>query len=233
MKYQLDTMNGYYVIKTGEKSYIIDTGLPESMGDDKLISMLGRTYEAEQWSIYSMPRMIDNHVGEKIDGLIGNDILVGHIVTLDFTGKIITFDELAAISSDSASDSSENIAFQLPLSVDKRVPIIDIVINHQRVKTIFDTGAPIPYANTQILNNLASAGLICDFSPIYGNICTPSHIAEFKLGSLVGSVQIGESIPELSDAFYRVGVEAIVGPSLVGNRSSITIDYMNMKLRFR
>lgn len=233
MKHRLDVINSYYVIRTEEKSYIIDTGSPESMGDDSSISLLGKTYKIQGWWSDLIPRAIEDHIGEKVDGLIGNDILKGHIVALDFVNRTAASIESAVISSDPATLSSDDIAIQLPLLFEEGVPVIDIEINHQKVRAILDTGASIPYANANILNGLVNVGFIHDISPIYGKIRTSSHMAEFRLGSLVGKVRIGKFTPKLSKASSSIGAEAIIGPSLLGECSSLIIDYIDMKIRFR
>lgn len=232
MTYQLEVMRNHYILRNGQKAYIIDTGSPISISSSGSISLLGTDYPATDSLFDRISSMVQQQLGLRIDGLIGNDILKGHRVALDFPNDTITFDGPPVVTNDCVDLSFASSKIPLFGLLSLGIPTLDIVLNQQKIKAIFDTGAPIPYAKVPVLNNLTSVGVIRDFSPTHGNIVTQSYLAEFKIGSMVVKSIVAKATPEIEMEMSLVGAEAIIGPSLFSGCSSLVIDFQEMKLLF-
>lgn len=233
MNYQLTVANNHYVITINSKAYIIDTGSPVSISRNGSIQMLGNTFIAPSIFTSSQFDQISAGVGMPIDGLIGNDILNGHVVVLNFEAKTISFDVPIPSRPNCVDIITDGLKMPFPLQMlNLGVPTIDIELNSKKIRAIFDTGACIPYAKTHVLQGLICTGVIIDYSPTHGVIKANAYACPFVLGAISGSASIGEATPGIISEISIVGADAIIGPSLFSDSPYLIIDLKNMKLHF-
>lgn len=233
MNYQLTVANNHYVITIDNNAYIIDTGSPVSISRDGSIQMLGNNYAAPTLFSSSQFDRISEGVGMPIDGLIGNDILNGHVIVLDFGAKTISFDVPIPSMLNCIDIITDGLQMSFLLQMlNLKVPTIDIELNSKKIRAIFDTGACIPYAKPHVLKGLNCTGAIKDYGPMHGEIRANVYDCPYILGAISGNASIGEATPGIISEISIVGADAIIGPSLFSNSSYLAIDLKNMKLNF-
>lgn len=231
-QYKLKVANNHYVIIVDTKAYIMDTGSPMSLSGNGSIDILGDSYPTVDLIFTKSVRQIQDQVGMTIDGLIGNDILNGHVIMLDFAAETITFDEQVHDVKDCVDITFKGMLSFMPLISGMEVPIIEIELNHRKVKAIFDTGACISYVKDGILIGLTAVGNVSDFSPMHGAFQTTTYDVPYKIGSRTGRIIAGKATEAIISEIALVDAEAIIGPSIFEGCSSIVIDLKNMKLCF-
>jgi hypothetical protein len=132
-KFNLSTRDGYLIADISNNRYIIDTGIPFSIGTG-ILSLGHRTYRLNTPPMKGFaPSRISDVIGLKIDGLIGLDILLDGGCEINLPANEIIFFQ---------SGSKEHVDRASPGG---KYLFLTAQIGDRPHRLIFDTGAPVGY----------------------------------------------------------------------------------------
>lgn len=151
--FDIDFFDGHPVITSGDHIILIDTGAPSSIHLEDTLHFCHNSYACStDYFGFDIDR-ISALLGKRITTLLGADILSNYILQLDYKNK------LAAFSSSSFILNS----VEIPIGIFMGIPIMEFLVNGQRVKFFLDTGAKRSYLPSDFTNSFEVLGVDEDF----------------------------------------------------------------------
>lgn len=173
---------GHIIAAIDGKEVLVDSGSPISFGkepDPGRFLLDSLLHEIQQ--------MPGGEVLTKLDMLIGRDVLGGCDMTIDW----------------------ENKTFSLQPGSQQGIPCHHALVNGERVRAIFDTGAPTSYVSPRLAEGLPVVGQARDFYPVVGAFTVDLVEVTIHVGGTSVSFKAGVA-PPLVQALM-LGADAIVG----------------------
>tara|TARA_B110000263_G_C15098807_1_gene414327 strand:- start:54 stop:716 length:663 start_codon:yes stop_codon:yes gene_type:complete len=168
MTYDIDIYDNHLILISNNCRYLIDTGSPVTISNSEKIEIFNTNYKTSTNYLGLTVEGLSKSLGTNIDALIGGDVLKNHIFKIDYKNKLfIILDEI--------NTNNESIDIDLFMGI----PIIEIEINGNRIRTFLDTGAKISYINSTYVENLKPIDNRQDFYPTVGDFET--DIYEFPI----------------------------------------------------
>lgn len=226
MKYPLVFSNRHYVFTVDNKEMILDTGSPFSFFFEKPgeIELGNEKFQLPASPIPGMKENTEKLVDEKVDGIIGLDIISRFTVVIE---KDICFFDVAEIADEEQLNKIDNLreyhkdhgtidftdkyegmrdAITVSLKTEQGILRFDAEVNGSRVTAILDTGASNSYAAPSVLAGIESNGTTEDYfalqnewgtSDVYYNVETKIADKDFKLRFCTNSmIQGAYNLPE-------------------------------------
>ena len=210
MKYPLVFSNRHYVFEIDGKSMLLDTGSPSSFFFENpgKIEVGNKSFQLKASPIPGMKENTEKLVDEKVDGIIGLDIISLFTVVIE---KDICFFDVAEIVDEEQLKNIDNLreyhkdhgtidftdkfegmrdAVTVPLKTARGILSFDAEVNGRQVTAFLDTGASNSYAAPSVLAGLESSGTTEDYfalqnewdtSRVYYNVETKIAGKDFKL----------------------------------------------------
>lgn len=198
-KENLKISNGHYFYVHNDKNYLIDTGSPFSFGESDVL-FGGNTYTLKK-NAYLETINQSGLFHLETDGLIGMDILKGHIFTILKNESKIEFGKSDRAFSNIISIES---AFGDTL-------LVKVQIDNLPCKALFDTGAWIGYASSQLVSQSSTIGDITDFNPIIGQINTTKHDVSLTIGDKTTKITVGKMTSMIEMPLKMLAVNFVFG----------------------
>jgi len=222
--------NSHYIIVTAEGlNLLVDTGSPVSFceGNKRSVILFSGIEYSVQPKIDVMEQINNSGlIHEKIDALIGMDILCHHSFEFDRVENVVKID---------APLAGECYAYTIPMEVfnimGQQGIALNVEINNQSVKTILDTGAWISYLSSSCLQGIAPVGRVEDFNPIFGKINATKHIVEMGIGGSSQNLAVAKMPNMLEMMMKMLGIDLVLGLDAI-ECDKICLDFLNGKLFF-
>ena len=160
-------------------------------------------------------------LGTRITTLLGADILSNYKIMLDYKNEVVTFSK-----SEISFEGSE-----VEISNFMGIPIIELSIDHQKLKFFLDTGAKLSYLSNNITKNYESIRTEEDFYPGVGQFETKCFEILTQLENKDFTVTYGNLPPLLQMTLMLSGTNGIIGFDFF-NTFQVVIDLKNNRLKY-
>ena len=220
MIYNIDTYDNHIILLFDNYKYLIDTGSPVTIANSDRIEVFNTSYKTSTNYLGLTVEALSKSLGTNIDALIGGDILKNHIFKIDFKNKLF-------IILDKIDTNNKFIDIDLFMEI----PIIEVEIDENRIRTFLDTGAKISYINSTYIENLKPIGRSQDFYPTVGTFETDIYRFPIIFNGLEIELTFGVLPIELEQTLSFGNTNGIIGNDIF-SYYSITFDYENKKIYY-
>lgn len=202
MQYSL--INGHILFGISGYKLLLDTGAPVSFGDIASIKICGREYPLPNSFMGHGMESLQPLIPQRVDALIGMDIL--HHYTMVIDSRLFTIDFFEG--------TLPMVGDIVRIDTTMAGIFIDLLINGQTTKLIFDTGAMLSYLYPQITRGLNTEGTKDDFHPMIGHFSTDLYKVNLSLCDRDFVLQVGNLPEPLLSMITKMGSDGIIGSSL-------------------
>ena len=204
----------HLLIDTNRGVILIDTGSPASFHKEGCIEINGRKHNVQTSYMGVSASYISNKIGREVSGLLGMDIINLYEMWIDVRNVSHALGEVWFFDPDeSKPHKGANVM---------GIPICEVEVGGNKVKLLFDTGAPISYLSDKYINCAPICDVVRDFSPLMGGeeysvnrhtVSTTFH--GFLSGDEVHDVAYGQMPMQLSMLLNMLNVDGIIGCDLI------------------
>lgn len=202
-RYPYQMVHGHIIVLLDGTPCVLDTGSPFSLGYAPLV-VGGREFAVQDSYMDVCPAYLADHIGTRVEGLIGADILANYTICIRPPEQMIEF-------SNCAPDGERVLLLQEFMNV----PILSIKVNGRVVRAFLDTGAPLSYLLPEQLAGLQAEGRQEEFYPLLGNFMTDVYTLDVGIGGEMRAFRFGELPEELRTILEAGRVQAIIGTELI------------------
>lgn len=194
--------DAHVLIEDGGKTWLLDTGSPNSCSQYGCISFAGKEYPVST-SIMGLvtPQTLSTYVHHHIDGLIGMDILGKHNLFIQTQKKCLCVDETVSLRE----------MTEVPLTFRQGIPIVNGEIEGTMLSFAFDTGAQLTYAMKKVLAEKPIVGEKEDFYPLFGKFTTQIALSNLEIAQHQIELQMGQLPTLLEGLLTMLGIKGILG----------------------
>ena len=211
--YKYELINNHLVFDTEEhKRILFDTGSLYTISNND-IEIDGKNVEYSHLydDIFDV-KAFNKIIGIEFDTFLGNNILDTKEVLIDSGNRMIVFGD---------NLEQQRGAYGYEMRRILGVPQIQINVNGNVVKTVFDTGAHISYLSDELLNGAKFLGEEDDFYPEYGDFKVKTFETEISIGDKKIPFKFGELPINLSLLFSSFNSECILGNDILSSFSAL------------
>lgn len=220
MTYDIDIYDNHLILISNNCRYLIDTGSPVTISNSEKIEIFNTNYKTSTNYLGLSVESLSKSLGTNIDALIGGDVLKNHIFKIDYKNKsFIIIDEI--------NTNNESIDIDLFMGI----PIIEIEINGNRIRTFLDTGAKISYINSTYIENLKPIDNRQDFYPTVGNFETDIYKFPIIFNDSKIDLTFGVLPTQLEQTLSFGNTKGIIGNDIFLYYCMI-FDYKNKKIYY-
>ena len=220
-QFKIELFKGHPIIKSGNAIVLIDTGAPSTIHSSDTFNFCDDTYESTTNYMGLTVQKISDMLGTGITTLLGADILSNYKIMLDYKNEVVTFSK-----SEISFEGSE-----IEISNFMGIPIIELSIDHQKLKFFLDTGAKLSYLSNNITKNYESIRTEEDFYPGVGQFETECFEILTQLENKDFTVTYGNLPPLLQMTLMLSGTNGIIGFDFFNN-FQVLIDLKNNSLKY-
>jgi hypothetical protein len=220
-QFKIELFKGHPIIKSGNAIVLIDTGAPSTIHFSDTFNFCDDTYESTTNYMGLTVQKISDMLGTGITTLLGADILSNYKIMLDYKNEVVTFSK-----SEISFEGSE-----VEISNFMGIPIIELSIDHQKLKFFLDTGAKLSYLSNNITKNYESIRTEEDFYPGVGQFETECFEILTQLENKDFTVTYGNLPPLLQMTLMLSGTNGIIGFDFF-NTFQVVIDLKNNRLKY-
>ena len=201
--YTLENANGYIVFKKGGETVLVDTGAPATVRKDSMLAPLAGFDTLEE------------HSGQPVTTIMGMTDISRQKVLIDSVASTVSFGDDLTLEGEALDCTYNGYLF------------LDAEANGRKGIVVFDTGAPIAYVRSDLVQGRQPIGEKADFNPHLGNFTTPIYNTELVLHGTTYAVEAGVVPEEGREMFVAnfsmLGVSplAIVGGALMAGRRTL------------
>jgi len=201
MIYTLELKFDHLLLQLPEGYWILDTGSPQSFGDQPNISIANNIFEISPNLMGLNAKVLSELSGISVIGLIGTDILNEFNILFDVQSRQVTF-----------SDLSLNIdGKSIPIDFVMGVPTANIQIQDREVAMVFDTGATFSYWQNSDLNSFPEKETRKDYFPGLGTFEVKTFQVPINFGDIKFELECGRLPEMLGLTLSLIGVDGILG----------------------
>jgi hypothetical protein len=201
MKYPLGLHLNHLLLLMPDGHWILDTGSPQSFGDQRSINLADKTFEVLPSFMGLNAKSLSDLSGISVQGLIGTDILNEFDIFFDVKSGQVTF----------GSVQSESIGKSFPIDFVLGVPKITIQIQGREVAMVFDTGATFSYWQDSALDSFPEKEIRLDYFPGIGEFEVKTYHVSITLGDLSFQLECGRLPEMLGMTLSLIGADGILG----------------------
>ena len=217
---------GHLLLEIEDKTYLLDTGSPVSLGDPFSFTLAGEPFclepSPEPDPIQRNKKELEKLVGRPFHALLGLDLLARFLLVLDLKNKLALFNPKEPPA------YSLCLPFSYPMGRGISIPLS---IGASTFQALVDTGAPLSYIAPQYVQTLSPVGKAEDFSPLLGSFRTDVYEVACYLGTQPMPLRAGVFTPSLEVIAHLKQIGAILGPSFFEGKRLI-FDFKAGFLRF-
>lgn len=219
--FKINIFDGHPIIIDGENTILIDTGSPSTIHISNNLTFCSDNYYCSTNYMGMTVDKISKLLGTDITTLLGSDVLSNFKILFDYQNQVVEF-------------SKEEINFdgsEIVISNFVDVPIIEMVIDNQKLKFFLDTGAKLSYLSKRLTSKYESIGTEEDFLPVVGNFQTECFEITTSLGGNDFVVKYGNLPPLLQMTLMLGKTDGIIGFDFFDNFSAV-LDLSNNRLKY-
>jgi len=208
------------MIPNGEATLLLDTGSPFSFGQGlERIPGVAEAPPEELAEGLTIPWLVE-HIHHRFDGLIGAEVLQARTLTID------PVDRTVELSSERIGNTDG-----VPVRDLMNVPIFDGVIGGQPLPVMFDTGAPLGFATSELVRDLAPVDRIAEFYPLFGPFETDVYELPLEIGNDRRVLRFGTFPDQIAQMHALTEAPVLIGLALLDHyRVSIGLREQRLKL---
>ena len=222
IEYAIDTFDNHLILVDQKKKLLIDTGSPISISNEGEIEIFGMTYRSSESYLGLNIEGISKGVGYDLNALIGGDILKNHIFQIDFKNRLFT-------TWDSFPIEGINLEENIDIDLFMDIPIIEIFVKQNPIRSFLDTGAKISYLNKRHTKELDAVDNKEDFYPTFGRFNTPIYELPINFYDREIFLNFGVLPDALEASLSMANTKAIIGNDIFSHFSLI-FHYANNKI---
>lgn len=220
-QFQITLFKGHPIINDGQNIILIDTGAPSTIHASSVLTFFSENYNCSTNYMGLTVSKISELLGTEITTLLGADILSDYKILFDYKNEIIEFNKEAI-----ALDGNE-----IGISNFMGIPIIELLIDNQKLKLFLDTGAKLSYLSGSITSNYESIGTAEDFYPGVGKFETECFDISTSFGDNNFNVKYGNLPTLLQMTLMLGGTDGIIGFDFFNN-FKVVLDLKNNRLKY-
>ena len=222
MEYHIDIFDNHLILLNQERKFLIDTGSPSSISNEGEIKIFGQTYRTSQNYPSLTIDELNKEIGYDLNALIGGDILKNHIFQIDFKNRLFT-------TWDSFPIEGINLEENIDIDLFMDIPIIEIFVKQNPIRSFLDTGAKISYLNKRHTKELDAVDNKEDFYPTFGRFNTPIYELPINFYDREIFLNFGVLPDALEASLSMANTKAIIGNDIFSHFSLI-FHYANNKI---
>jgi hypothetical protein len=201
MNYPLELNLEHLLLRLPEGYWILDTGSPQSFGDQQNINLSNKIFEVSPNLMGLNAKVLSELCGISVIGLIGTDILNEFDILFDVQSGQVTFSDLP-LNTDGKS---------IPIGFVMGVPTASIQIQNREVAMVFDTGATFSYWQNSDLSYFPEKETRKDYFPGVGAFEVKTFQVPIIFGDLKFQLECGRLPEMLGLTLSLIGVDGILG----------------------
>ena len=201
MNYPLELQRDHLLLRLPEGCWIVDTGSPQSFGDQITLNLANKTFEVLPNMMGLNAKALSELSGISVQGLIGTDILNEFDILFDVQAGQVTFSDLPL--------NTEGKSF--PIDFVMGVPTANIQIQSREVAMVFDTGATFSYWQDSALESFSEKETRMDYFPGIGEFEVKTFHLPITLADLEFHLVCGRLPEMLGLTLSLIGVDGILG----------------------
>ena len=209
-EYKIELVSGHILIVDDRGSKVlVDTGCPLSFHSDGVIAIDGKTVKVPTTLVVADSDYVTKHVGTKVEGLVGMNILDRKGVLIDVPGGRMVVGH--------PTDGMTRVpsrCMRIPI-VGEGYMCVDMDINGKQVEVIVDTGAPVSYVTPSLTEGLAAKETVKDFNPIVGEFETPIFEFPAAFAEQTFEMRAGHLPKVMQMEIGLLGIDGVVGMELL------------------
>lgn len=202
--FQLVFKKGHALIETLNGLYLLDTGSTHSFSKDGKIKLGEQEFDVPCELMGVGVRYLSEKVGAEVCGLLGMDIINKTQATISYRSKMLSFSDEEVLGTKAESFSYQGLRG------------IIVTLGKQDFKLLLDTGAPVSYAPSWLLDEYEIVDRVEDFSPLTCNDIYETNLydipTEVNHKSWMG--RYGELPSNLAVLVAMTGADGILGKML-------------------
>ncbi|MGB6222601.1 hypothetical protein [Haloferula sp.] len=212
--------NGHlFTILAGE-SWLIDTGAPDSFGEDRELELAEQTFKIAPSFMGLDAEQLTRFVDTPCRGLLGGDVLGAFDMLFNVTAGHLTLSE----------DQLDHPGSPVELDSFMGIPIVELNCSGRSFRFFFDTGAQISYLQDDLLLDYPALGDMKDFYPGFGEFETPTHEVALELAGIPLIQRCGRLPGLLGMSLGMADVEGVLGNAFMANR---LVGYFPRRMQLR
>ena len=214
-EYTIRTVKGHILLTDDRGTVLlIDTGSPRSFHSDGIIALCGESFNAPASLMGVDADYIADKVGERVDGLVGMDIISRCGLLVDVPGGKAVFG--------CPTDGMTRVPSRLGMGYMS----VETEVRGHRATVILDTGAPTSYVSESLTDGLPSVGTVEDFNPFVAGDVFETPIFEFPAAFAGQSFTMRAGhLPKMMGSMLRLlGVDGVVGMELLQRQPILLAD---------
>jgi len=221
MTYEIAEFDGHMIIAIDEGRFLVDTGSPTSFARGRLVSFGGTSAGVGDSAMGVLdPDELSGHVGTRLDGLIGMDVLRQHRLTF-VQNRLFVGDGEEGMGSGATLRDSDFVS--LDTDDFMGIPVVSLNVNQKTVRMFVDTGAKVSYLDPDMLAEFTVEETIHDFYPGMGEFDVGVSEVWADLKGWPLKAKFGRLPALLQMSLMVGGVNGIIGRDLF-NAYSIRIE---------
>ena len=209
-EYKIELVGGHILIVDDRGSKVlIDTGSPLSFHSDGVVAIDGETVTVPTTLLVADSDYVTKHVGTKVEGLVGMNILERKGVLIDVPGGRVVFGQPTE-----GMTRVPSRFVRLPI-VRGGYMCVDMDINGKQVAVIVDTGAPVSYVAPSLTEGLTAKETVKDFNPSVGEFETPIFEFPAAFAGQAFEMRAGHLPKVMQLEIGLLGINGVVGMELL------------------
>ena len=204
-EYPLEVFGGHLLIRREGQALLLDTGSPVSIGGQSSCRFLGQEFPVQPRYNELTTEQLSEHLGTRIDVLLGADLLARFAVAIDAeTGRVV-FGE----------DRGPHCGRVVPLETIGGIPVVEVGLAGRALRTLFHTGATVSCLHGADMRPYPFVGIARDFYPGQGEFATELRCVPLTFGDQAVGLTCGMLPPILDRSLLLAGLHGIVGTNLL------------------
>jgi len=207
--YPLTLKDGYLIGSIDGKDWLLDTGSPMSFGDVSHLTIDGESAQIASNGLGLTARELSEHLGYKVSGLMGVDVLNRYDLLFNLPQGQVTFSQNA--------QNSEG--HDLDVEFCWGAPVVEAKLGDKPLRLVVDTGSTYTYLQQMPEDVGVSEGVVHDFHPSYGKFHSDTRRVKIRIGERAYSTRCGALPPELGITLGLLDADGTLGNEIFYDRT--------------
>jgi hypothetical protein len=207
--YPLSLKDGYLIASIGGNDWLLDTGSPMSFGDFSCLTIEGESARIAPDGLGLTARELSEHLGYKISGLLGVDVLSRYDLLFDLPQRQVTFSQ----------NTQNGGGHDLGVEFCWGAPVVQAKLGDILLRLVVDTGSTYTYLQQLPEGVGVSEGVVHDFHPSYGEFDSDTRRLDLLIGERDYSMRCGTLPPSLGMTLDLLNADGTLGNEIFYDRT--------------
>jgi Ca-activated chloride channel family protein len=220
--FPLKLVYGHLLAEMDGRTILVDTGCPVSIGRHLHWVFMEQSFELSRSYMGISVDDLSNLVNERVDILLGADLLQLACTEIDLADQIIVFRAHPELHTD----------VRIPIEQFMGVPSLQANIRGKDVNLIIDSGSQYSYLRSDMVSGMKASGKARDFYPGFGEFDTDLYDLDVTLGGKHVRLKFGVLPRMLETAVLVTRSDGLLGTELFQHfRAELAIPHKFLALR--